>query len=90
MAQLILSVFNSNQSKYERVNDQYSFPLLLFLIHLVYPSTLRPCIVLYIPRFLTSLKIVKTYRRASVNIYIYIVHTHVCEAYGQKQGGERW
>ena len=89
MAQLILLVFNSNQLKYERVNDQESFPLLLFL-HLVYLSTLLPCTVPYIPRFLTSLKIVKTYRRASVNIYLYIVHTHVCEAHGQKHGGERW
>jgi hypothetical protein len=89
VAQLILFVFNSNQLKYERVNDQESLPLLLFL-HLVYLSTLLPCTVLYIHRFLTSLKIVKTYRRASVNIYLYIVHTHVCEAYGHKHGGEKW
>ena len=53
MAQLILLVFNSNQLKYERVNDQESFPLLLFL-HLVYLSTLLPCTVPYIPRFLTG------------------------------------
>ena len=35
------------------MNDQESFPLLLFL-HLVYLSTLLPCTVPYIPRFLTG------------------------------------
>ena len=78
---------NSNQSLYRENGRLRVIPLLLFLLPRA-PSSSLPCAALHVRVFLTSLKIVKTYRRASVNPYLYIVHTHVCEAYG-RTGGER-